>query len=145
MAALPLDPSTLVRVDNGKPVRLDAFMDDNRDGVEPEEMSELLVALMAGRSYSFGGGAAPLVTVALASLDDAHNRAASVANSADAAWAAELRRLFGPRAGEMRATARGLGEDGSHLRELADAFSATNEARRVAYNALLASRSAGGR
>jgi hypothetical protein len=41
--------------------------------------------------------------------------------SADEAWGAELRRLFGKRAGDVRYTPKGAGAPGSELRRLHDA------------------------
>lgn len=38
------------------------------------------------------------------------------ANAADAAWQAELKKLYGKRAGDMRYTEAGEGEPGSDLR-----------------------------
>lgn len=48
--------------------------------------------------------------------------------AADDAWSAELRRLFGKRAGDVRYTAAGKGEPGSTLRHLHDEFRRANEA-----------------
>jgi hypothetical protein len=47
--------------------------------------------------------------------------------AADDAWGAELRRLFGKRAGDVRYTERGAGEPGSELRCLYDAKLAADE------------------
>jgi hypothetical protein len=49
---------------------------------------------------------------------------------ADDAWSAELKRIFGKRAGDARYTAEGKGEEGSDLRRLHDA----REAARVAWH-----------
>lgn len=51
----------------------------------------------------------------------AHNAFAA----ADKAWSAELERVFGRDAGTARYQPRGKGEDGSELRRLHDAFTAT--------------------
>ena len=56
--------------------------------------------------------------------------ALEAANAADDAYGAELRRLFGKRAGDVRYTARGAGEPGSALRLLHDTKLAAD---RVAY------------
>ena len=41
--------------------------------------------------------------------------------AADDAWSAELRRLYGDQAGDVRYTAKGAGANGSELRRLHDA------------------------
>jgi len=48
--------------------------------------------------------------------------------AADAAWSAELKRIFGKHAGDARYTDRGKGETGSDLRRLHDAARAANAA-----------------
>lgn len=50
---------------------------------------------------------------------------------ADDAWSAELHRLFGKRAGDVRYTAQGTGDAGSELRRLHDAFVAAGNAWRA--------------
>lgn len=57
------------------------------------------------------------------------------AKAADDAWSAELWRLFGARAGNVRYTAEGAGAAGSELRRLHDEFAATSEALRAAFAA----------
>ena len=52
----------------------------------------------------------------------------------DDAWSAELRRLFGKRAGDVRYTPQGNGDAGSDLRRLYDA----REAARKAYDDAIA-------
>ena len=54
--------------------------------------------------------------------------------AADEAWSAELRRLFGAKAGDVRYTKRGEGEPGSELRRLHDAKIAADRALRGAEN-----------
>jgi len=46
----------------------------------------------------------------------------------DKAWSAELQRLFGKRAGDVRYLAQGYGEPGSELRRLHDAAKAAHDA-----------------
>lgn len=48
--------------------------------------------------------------------------------AADEAWSAELHRLFGSDAGDVRYTRRGKGDPGSRLRELYDAFDKARDA-----------------
>jgi hypothetical protein len=48
----------------------------------------------------------------------------------DDAWGAELRKLFGKRAGDVRYTSQGKGEPDSTLRQLYEA----REAARIAYD-----------
>jgi hypothetical protein len=55
----------------------------------------------------------------------------SIALAADEAWSAELHRLFGKNAGDVRYTRRGHGEPGSELRRLHDAKLAADEALRA--------------
>ncbi len=45
----------------------------------------------------------------------------TAAQSTDDAWSAELQRLFGNRAGDVRYTLQGKGDPGSDLRRLYDA------------------------
>jgi hypothetical protein len=57
-----------------------------------------------------------------------------VAQTTDDAWSAELQRLFGKRAGDVRYTKQGKGEPGTELRRLYDA----REAARRAYGDAIA-------
>jgi hypothetical protein len=50
-------------------------------------------------------------------MSDAHRKALET----DEAWARELHRIFGKRAGEARYTFQGKGAPGTHLRALYDA------------------------
>jgi hypothetical protein len=47
--------------------------------------------------------------------------------AADDAWSRELRRCFGPGAGDARYSAKGKGEPGTKLRRLHDAWQKWNE------------------
>jgi hypothetical protein len=50
------------------------------------------------------------------------------AQATDDAWSAELGRLFGKHAGDVRYSLAGRGDEGSELRRLYDAFRDANEA-----------------
>ena len=54
-------------------------------------------------------------------MSPAHKALYDAAMATDAAWGAELRRLFGKRAGDVRYLAQGRGEPGTELRRLYDA------------------------
>lgn len=64
------------------------------------------------------------VLIILATMNWEHAKAAY---AADDAYSAELRRLFGKNAGDVRYTRRGAGEPGTELRRLSDAKLAADE------------------
>jgi hypothetical protein len=56
------------------------------------------------------------------------NQLYKAALNADEAWSNELERLFGKHAGDVRYTKAGMGEPGSKLRLLIEAFRKANDA-----------------
>ncbi len=74
--------------------------------------------------------ATPSVGPPAGSGDGSTQAQREVAYQADDAWGAELRRLFGKHAGDVRYTQRGKGEPGSELRRLHDAKMAADRAMR---------------
>lgn len=49
---------------DGEPVDIKEFLADNEEGLDPEEVDNIL-ALRPGESVSFGGGAAPIFTLSV--------------------------------------------------------------------------------
>lgn len=59
-------------------------------------------------------------------------KAQQAAYQADALWSAELQRLFGRRAGDVRYMKQGQGKEGSELRRRYEAWRAASDAYNVA-------------